>query len=179
MIVGFQGVAGAFSQEAARALGASATRGYPSFAALCAAVERGALPYAVLPVENSVVGVIAAAREALARARLAPVAERLHRIEQALIGAPGAAVSDVRRVLSHPVALAQCSLFLGRLGVRAEPYYDTAAAVRRVAAAGEMTHAAIGPLPAAELYGAAVLARAVQDVAANYTRFWLVARTRG
>ncbi len=177
MIVGYQGEPGAFSDEAARALGARETRGYPTFAALCAAVAEGAIPFGLLPMRNTLAGRIDGAQAALARyPRLRVLRALDYRVEQALIGIPGAALADVRCVRSHPAALAQCAAFLARLrGVAVRPHADTAGAVREVVAAGDPRTAAIGPAGAAARYGGIVLARAIQDVRENHTRFRLIA----
>ena len=177
MIVGFQGAPGAFSDEAARAFGAVTTHPYPTFDALCEAVARGDVPYGVLPVENRIVGAIGAARAAFACAGgLRVVGSVVHRIELALVGVRGALLDDVRCVISHPAALAQCSGFLAALA-HACPceFYDTAGAVRDVVARGDASRAAIAPVRCAARYGAAVIDAAVADVSENRTRFWLIA----
>jgi prephenate dehydratase len=176
-VAGYQGENGAFSEQAARALlGEIETRGYRTFAAVADALEAGHVAYAVLPFENSLHGPIAEVRELLAsRDRLAISGEAEVRIEQCLIGMPGAQVEAIDSVASHPVALAQCRRFLS-----AHPHWlvcethDTAGAVREMTELARPQSAAIGPAAAAERYGAAILQRGIQDDAENLTRFWLI-----
>ncbi|HUA10201.1 MAG TPA: prephenate dehydratase domain-containing protein [Candidatus Acidoferrales bacterium] len=179
MIVGFQGEPGAFSEEAAGALfGAVQTRGYPTFDALVEAVDRGDISLGLLPCENSIHGAVARSYDLLyGHPRVRIVDETVHRIEQALIGVPGARLEDIRRVESHPVALEQCRRFLaGMSGVEIAPVADTAGAVRAIVERGDPGCAAIGPAACARRYGGTVVADAIQDEAENFTRFFAIAR---
>lgn len=178
MIVGFQGEPGAFSEEAAIArFGLIATQGFESFDALVERVASGEVPLGLLPCENSIHGSVVRAYDLLyAHPEIRIVDETVHRIEQALIGPPGASLAAVRRVESHPVALEQCRRFLAGLGdVEVVAVADTAGAVRAVASAGEGWRAAIGPAGSAGRYGATILATAIQDEPENYTRFFCIA----
>jgi prephenate dehydratase len=93
-----------------------------------------------------------------------------------VMGLPGTPLGAVRRVLSHPVALAQCgAFFAAHPGIDAVAFYDTAGAARAVADGGDPAAAAIAGRGAAERYGLAVLAAHVEDRADNQTRFLVVA----
>lgn len=178
MIVGFQGEAGAFSDEAACALfGEVETRGFHTFDALVAAVEANEVNYGVLPCENTIHGSIARAYDLLYQHEaLSIVDETTHRIEQTLIGTSDATLETVASVASHPVALEQCRGFFQRYPhVQALVAEDTAGAVRATIERGDAAHAAIGPALAAQRYGGRVLARDVQDHAENHTRFFVIA----
>jgi 3-deoxy-7-phosphoheptulonate synthase len=179
MIVGYQGEPGAFSEEAAAQLfGAIEARGYASFDLLVDAVDAGCVTYGLLPCENSIHGPVARAYDLLyAHPRVRIVDETVYRIVQALIGAPGARLEDIRRVESHPVALEQCRRFLGSLpGAAVVAVADTAGAVREVARSAQPGRAAIGSAACAQRYGGVVLADAIQDETENYTRFFAIAR---
>jgi prephenate dehydratase len=90
---------------------------------------------------------------------------------------PGAAVAEVQRVMSHPVALAQCQQYLRTLdGAQIIAVHDTAGAARMVADGDDAHTAAVAPRAAAARYGLAVLAEDIQDRADNQTRFYVVAR---
>jgi prephenate dehydratase len=107
-------------------------------------------------------------------------------VELCLIGAPGArfgagapddALSAIREIRSHPVALEQVrGLIAAHPGWKRSVTTDTAGAVAEIVALGDPGVAAIGPALAAELYGGVILARSVQDASENYTRFFLLAR---
>jgi len=151
----------------------------PTIHAVVMAVERGEADRGVVPIENSVEGSVNATLDALAfeAPGVQIVGETVLAIHHCLIGRPGLTVEQVKLVLSHPQALAQCAGFVrARLpgaSMRAEA--STAEAVRSVAQ-GERPWAALGPRTAAERYGATVLVENVEDVAGNETRFAWLAR---
>lgn len=179
LTVAFQGERGAFSENAARKLlgGSIAVLPCRSFDDVFAAVRSGAALCAVIPIENTLAGSVLRNYELLGDAGLEIAGEVLLRIRLSVIAPPGIRLEDVRRVLSHPVALAQCQRFLaGHPDIEAVATYDTAGGVKIVMESGRDDEAAIAGAPAAELYGAAILAENVEDHAENYTRFLLVAR---
>jgi len=177
--IGFQGEPGAFSEEAANNLVPGAQpRGYRTFTMLIHAIDAGEVDAALLPIENSISGQIAANYDLLwSHPRLGIVDETVHRVVQSLLGIKGATIENIREVRSHPVALEQC----GRL-FAAHPQWtrtvvdDTAGAVREIVAQNDAGVAAIGSRTAADRYGAAILAEGVQDNPENFTRFFLVRR---
>jgi prephenate dehydratase len=175
--VAIQGERGSFSDAAARKLlGADVTiHSCRSFDDLFAAVTTGRVAAAVVPIENSLAGSVLRSYELLGGAGLTIVREALLRISMNLIGVPAASLSQVRRVLSHPVALAQCQRFLAEHPeFEAIATHDTAGSVQMVMEANDPTIAAIAGVDAAEAYGAEVLVRDIQDHAENFTRFLLV-----
>jgi prephenate dehydratase len=94
-----------------------------------------------------------------------------------VIGLPGASLEGLRKVYSHPVALAQCARFFKtNPHLEAEAAYDTAGSVKMIMEAGRPDSGAIAALSAAEVYGGQVILEGVQDNNANYTRFLLLAR---
>jgi prephenate dehydratase len=130
---------------------------------------------AVLPIENSLHGSVAEHYDLLQQMPVRVDRESLLRIRHNLIAMPGVRFEEIRRVMSHPVALAQCRQFLNRhRELEVIPYYDTAGSVKHVMAVGLRDAAGIAPLLAAEQYGGAVLRAGVEDHASNFTRFHLV-----
>jgi prephenate dehydratase len=101
------------------------------------------------------------------------------RIVHNLIAAPGVKLKQVRKVLSHPVALEQCRDFFRRKRhMQSVPFYDTAGAVKYVVG-NQLQHAgAIAGRQAAAEYGGRVLARGIEDNKQNFTRFFLISRRR-
>jgi prephenate dehydratase len=96
-----------------------------------------------------------------------------------LIAAPGMKISQLRRVLSHPVALQQCrDFFRANPQIIATPFYDTAGSVKHVMQELPPDAAAIAGEHAAEVYGAQILRRNLEDDKSNYTRFLLVSRKK-
>ncbi len=175
------GPPGTFSEEAVAlcdlARGGEAVP-YPTFADAYHALRQGEVDGALLPIENSIEGSVGATLDLLVH-EPGPLIRRevVLPVRQHLLGRSGTRIEQIRRVLSHPQPLGQCSRFLReRLpGVALEPSHSTADAARKVAA-GEPDAAAIGSRAAAERYGLAVLAESIQDVDENATRFVLLAQ---
>ncbi|GAC1308157.1 MAG: prephenate dehydratase [Vulcanimicrobiaceae bacterium] len=154
------------------------TLGYGTFDDAVAAVGHGAADFALMPVENSISGSVPRVYDLLwADERLSIVDEIVYRVVQNLIGLPHAEIAALREIRSHPVALEQCRAFLGHHPhARPTIVADTAGAVREIVALGDPSIAAIASTLAAERYAARVLAPAIQDVDANFTRMFLLQR---
>jgi prephenate dehydratase len=177
--VAFLGPAGTFTHEALRASAPGEVEGVelPTVHETVMAVQRGEAELAVVPIENSLEGGVAATLDALAgEAQDVRIAgEVVHSIGHCLVAGRRLELGDIERVVSHPQATAQCAAFL-RERLPAADRVDvgsTADAVRQVVAA-EGAWAALASRLAAELYGAEVLAEGVEDRPDNRTRFvWL------
>lgn len=178
----YQGARGAFSEEAARALLGSSAVLLPcrTLADVFDALVGGQVRMAVVPVTNSIVGPVPDAAELIARHGVQTHQEHLQPIDQTVIGLPGATLDTIRRVWSHPVALAQCTRWFARHPqTEARATFDTAGAVEAVLAGGDRRDAAIASRRAAEVYGGVVLDERVQDRPDNVTRFVLVTMAAG
>jgi len=174
MRVAFQGEPGAYSEAAALEHFGANTSTVPceSFDAAFAAVESSAVDLGLLPIENSLAGSIHRNYDLLLQHQLSIVGEHHLRVQHCLIGHPGAALSEIARVISHPQALAQCEGYLRKLpGVKVEASHDTAGSVRLIREQGERAVAAIASRRAAAVYGMHILAEDIEDDPANYTRF--------
>lgn len=177
MRVAYLGPPGTFSEEAvARCDLAREAVPFATFADAYHALRKGDVEGALLPIENSIEGSVGANLDLLVL-EPGPVIRRevLLPVRQHLLGRPGSRIEEVRRVLSHPQPLGQCSRFLRErlAGASLEPTSSTADAARKVAA-GEPGAAAIGGQAAAERYGLVVLADRIQDSEENVTRFVLL-----
>ena len=173
----YQGMPGAFSEEASRVLLGPSARLLPcrSLADAFEALVRGRARLAVVPVTNSIVGPVPDAAELIARHRVHIHAEHLQPIDQTVIGPPGATLDSIRLVWSHPVALAQCTKWFARHPLtQPASTFDTAGAVADVLRRGDPREAAIASKRAAAVYGGVVLAEAIQDSPDNVTQFVLV-----
>ncbi len=149
-----------------------------TFAALFSALARRRAEAAVAPVENSLAGSIHEVWDLLREQPLPVCGEIRLRIGHHLIAHAGTRLEDLRRIRSHPQALAQCREFLDGLQVDVEAVYDTAGAVMMVKAEGRADEAAIATAQAAEDNGLQVLAR---DLAGrdNFTRFFVLGEGTG
>jgi prephenate dehydratase len=175
----YQGRPGAYSEAAARALLGADAELLP-----CDTLEEafGALAgkrvgHAVVPVENTLAGTVTKTYDLLLEHQLTVSAEHVEHIDHVLIGRPGATLDGVRRVLSHPVALAQCEhFFRAHPRIAPVPVFDTAGAVPLALEDVEGTTAAVASRAAARIYGGSVLREHLQDHPENFTRFVLVGR---
>jgi prephenate dehydratase len=179
MRAAFQGEFGAFSELAVRRACGEAAEPIPcrTLRDVFAAVAAGQADLGVVPVENSRAGSIHETYDLLLEHLDDPLCIRGEvavPVEHCLLAPPGTRLGDVRRVYSHPQALAQCETYLRQLGAEAVAVYDTAGSARALADRREPGAAAVASARAAELYGLEVLARAIQDDPANTTRFYVV-----
>lgn len=177
--VAFQGERGAFSEDAARQLLGSSVETIPcrTFEEMFEAVSTGAADAAAAPIENSLAGSVHKNYDLLMEHDLTITGETNLRIVHHLIAPPGVELADIRRVHSHPVALAQCERFL-RTNPQIEvvPAYDTAGSVKMIMESSTSEDAAIAGATAAAVYGAEIIAESIEDNAKNFTRFLLLAR---
>jgi chorismate mutase/prephenate dehydratase len=182
LVVAYQGTDGAYSHLAAQhhfsGRGRAVDyRGCDTFAAAVEAVEDGTAASALLPIENTTAGSINEVYDLLAQRDLWLVGEEVLKVDHCLAALSPVPLAEVRRVLSHPQALAQCSDFLRALAhVTVEAYADTAMAARRVRDEQDPSLAAVASEEAARLYGLAILRRGIANQESNYTRFVAVAR---
>ncbi|HEV2786022.1 MAG TPA: prephenate dehydratase [Solirubrobacteraceae bacterium] len=183
MRLGYLGPAGTFSEEAARtapdADGAELV-GLPTVRDTILAVHDGDVDRAIVPIENSVEGPVGVTLDTLAEDGndVTIVGELVLAVSQHLIAGSELELAAIERVMSHPQAISQCARFLRDKLPRAlvEPTTSTAEAAR-IVAAQTAPWAAIATRRAAELYGATVLAEAVEDEPGNATRFVWLARS--
>src|SRR5579875_1126059 len=185
MTVAFQGERGAFGDEAVCTYFTAETgqwRGKPepvpyrSFAEVFRAVAAGEVDYGLVPVENSQAGSINDVYDLLRQHDLFVIGEISHPVNHYLLCLPGQQLSDIKRVISHPQALAQCDVYLRELGVEVVATYDTAGSAKMIRDENLHGVAAVAGIGAAELYQLEILARGIQTIKDNYTRFIVLGR---
>lgn len=175
----FQGEKGAFSQQAIRQLLGDAAEALPcqTFEQVFLRLKEPGVTAAVIPIENTLAGSVHENYDHLLRFDYEIRGETSVRINHNLIAAPGVTFSQVRRVLSHPVALNQClNFFAKHPRLEKAPFYDTAGSVKTIMEEGRKDEAAIASALAAEIYGAHILRRSLEDDRRNFTRFFLLRR---
>jgi prephenate dehydratase len=176
-VVAYQGEAGAYGEAGAEALFPDEERRpQPSIRTVFESVEVGRARWGLVPMDNSQAGSINETYDLFLRHGLHLVGETVVRIDHCLLALPGTVIDDVREVMSHPQAIAQCEEFLSALEVTVRAEYNTAGAAKQIAEQRLGHTAAIASRRAAEVYGLDVLAEGVQTYPDNYTRFGAVSR---
>ena len=177
--VAFQGVHGAYSEDAVREHFGEGTETMPcaEFVDLFAAVDENAASHGVLPVENTIEGSVTVANDLLLESDLTVVGEILLPIRHCLIGQPTAQLADIHRVFSHPQALGQCRTYLAAHPEWEKiPSFDTAGSVRMIKETSKQEEAAIASRRAASYYGMRLLAEDIQSSSRNMTRFYVLSK---
>ena len=178
MKMAYQGEPGAFSEAAGRRV-APETELLPckTFEDVFAAVQGGQAQHGILPIENSIGGSIHRNYDLLVTHELPIQAEIELPVVHQLLALPGTTIERLRRVYSHPQALAQCERFLRTLsGIEIVATYDTAGSAKLVADEHLEHAAAIASARAGELFGLVPLASSIQDFDDNITRFIVIGR---
>jgi len=179
--IGYLGPRGTFTEEALQSRLADAYDEmipYPTVPSVLLAVESGEIDSGMVPIENSVEGSVNATIDTLTfETDLVIEREVVYPISQMLLARPGVGIGEVKAVLSHPQATAQCARFLSEKlpGVEVRASNSTAEAALEVSESDEPL-AAISTEHAAGIYGLDVIARDIEDYASNATRFIVVGR---
>ena len=177
MQVAYSGVEGAFAHIAAKRIFPDGTAiSFPSFEEAYAAVEKGTVDAAVLPIENSRTGEVGQVLDLMFAGSLHVNGVYDLTVVQNLLGVPGATLDSVKTVVSHPQALAQCRAYIRAHGFEASSVANTAVAAQQVAESADPSVAAIASDEAAALYGLKVLDHDVNEDRANTTRFAVFTR---
>ena len=179
--IAFQGERGAFSEEAARKLLGARIQVLPCprFEDVFRNLKEGKVSGAVVPIENTLAGSVHENYDHLQRFELPIAAETSVRIMHNLIAPNGVKFAAIRRVYSHPVALNQCLDFFSKNPqIERVPFYDTAGSVKMVVEEGLTDAGAIASRVAAEIYQARILRKSIEDDRQNFTRFFLLRRSR-
>jgi chorismate mutase/prephenate dehydratase len=172
----FQGVPGAWSEQALIKLFPDASRQHVEFFEdVFLAVKDKRADYGVVAIENSQTGAIGETYDLLRKYGCFIVGRTWIDIQQCLLAKAGATLSDIREVLSHPEGFRQCSRFLHGRAWDLTACRNTAVAAEAASAAEDGRMAAIGSRRAAELNGLNVLAPDIMDSTANRTSFVVIA----
>lgn len=183
--IGFQGKKGAYSEEALfKAMHAwkrtsFVSWGFDDSEDVCDALDEGKIDLAILPVENSIAGLVNINLDLLYARSFFAETEVYLDINHHLLGPKGAKVEDIKEAHSHPIALAQCHAYLKNKKIRALGTYDTAGAAENVAKNQRAGIAAIAGSWCAEVYNLEILDSHIQDVKKNITRFLIIKKDDG
>ncbi len=178
MKVAFQGERGAYSESAVYTFFGDETEVRPcrDLTEVFESVGKEEVPVGVVPVENSLEGSVNQTYDLFLTHNLKVSGEVIIKISHCLIANPSTSLEAVKTVYSHPQALAQCRSFLERLGSDLIPTYDTAGSVKMLKEKGLKNAAAVASKKAAEIYGMKILAKEIEDIPTNYTRFFVISK---
>ncbi len=178
--VGYQGVEGAFGQQAMEAYFGSLVQAssYTQFEDVFKALERDEIQYGIVPIENSSTGAINDVYDLIRNYGFYIVGEQSISIAQHLLGVPGSKIEDIEEVYSHQQGLSQTTNFLDQYpNIKRIPYANTAIAAKMVADQKDPTKAAIASKKAALLYGLDILESNIHNEKSNHTRFIVISKT--
>lgn len=180
--VSYQGTDGAYSHLAALRHFSERYEhvdcyGYDTFKDAAQALIDDHVRYAVLPIENTTAGSINDTYDILGESNLYIVGEEIIKVVHCLLAVEPVEVNQIRRILSHPKAIEQCTNFLAKLPrCTVESYFDTAISAKKVLDDGDLSQAAIAGAHAADHYGLHVIAHDIANQKENFTRFVVVSK---
>ena len=177
--VAYCGVEGAFAQIAARRIFPDVELiPFGDFHSAYEACESGECDCAVLPIENSYAGDVGQVMDILFEGNLFVNGVYDLGVVHNLIGVPGAQIGDIKKVISHPQALAQCHRYIKEHHFQSDSFENTAMAAKTVAEAGDKSVAAIASKVTASLYGLELLDHDINASNRNTTRFAVISRNQ-
>ena len=173
--IAFQGALGAYSHEAClQARPDMIPVPCTTFEGVIRAVREGRADLAMLPVENTTYGRVADIHRLLPESGLHIIGEAFVRVRIALMARPGVALADIKHVRAHLVLLPQARSFLEAHGITSEAAADSAGAAAELAETSGSTDGVLASEVAADIHGLQVLARDIEDLDHNTTRFLLM-----
>ena len=179
LAVAFCGKRGAYAEQAITRHFDDEAEALPvdSFREIFQSVLDGRADYGMVPIENSLAGSVYENYDNLAGFEdISIVSSVTLRIQHALLGVKGAALSDIKSVYSHPQGLAQCSKFLAaHTDWNKIDSVSTATAAKTVSEKNSKANAAIASAVNAKYYKLSVIEESIEDDPKNYTRFFVIA----
>jgi prephenate dehydratase len=181
MKVAIQGIPGSFHHQVALNYFGMDTEieGFRTFEEVAKAVQRGEVPYGVMAIENSIAGAILPNYDLIDRHGLHIFEEYYLPISHNLMVLPGQKITDIKEVKSHPMALLQCKRFFEDYPhIKLIDDVDTATVAKRISDEKIKGLGAIASMTAAEIYGLEILAKDIQTIKNNFTRFILLQKDK-
>lgn len=177
--VGYQGVEGAFGQEALEQYFSSSVQvvHFDRFEDVFKALEASQIDYGIVPIENSSTGAVNDVYDLIRNYGLYIVGEQSISVAQHLLGHKETSLNDIKEVYSHPQALAQTSKFFSQYPhIQTYPYANTAMAAKMVSESDDKTKAAIASKKAAELYHLEIIQDNIHNDKTSHTRFIVISK---
>ncbi|MCA6364831.1 MAG: prephenate dehydratase [Bacteroidetes bacterium] len=148
-----------------------------SFREVCERICNNECDYGIIAIENKVAGSILLNYQLIELFKLNVIGEVFVPVELHLLGPAGMKMSEVKEILSHPVALGQSQLFLSKLrNVVINEYKDTATCASMVAGGLQNGLAVIAGSAVAQKFGLEIISPNICDTELNYTRFYILSK---
>jgi len=178
-MIAFQGEHGAYSEAAAKHWNDDLVP-IPcnEFAQVFEGVESGKYDYGIVPVENTLGGIVSEVNDLMIHTKLHVTGAIEIPIIHCLVVFPGTDHREIRDVYSHPQALAQCRNFVSRNKLKPMQYYDTAGAAKMISEKNQGNSAAISSKLAAEIYNLEIIKESIEDYEINRTRFLILSKEK-
>ena len=179
MKVAYQGTLGSYGHQASIKFFQEKVEpvGYSLSEQVVDALISGEVNYAILPIENSIIGNIDVNMDLIYKNKINAIAECFISVKHCLMGKPGKSLEDIKVVYSHPAALGQCRDFLVQHNIESYSFFDTAGACRKVEKNNDGSVAAIASAFSENFYDVKVLEEGIQKVKNNVTRFLVLSMT--
>ncbi len=178
-IIAYQGYEGAYSHLACKnaylKMEAVACK---SFLDAMKMVEEGKAKLAMIPLENSTVGRVEEIYRLIPKMSLYVIGEHFEPVRHCLLGVSESCIKDLKYVLSHPQALAQCQNHINKLNLKAVAKLDTAGSAREIKKKNDKRYGAIASSLASDIYGLKILKNNFEDVMGNVTRFFILSKEK-
>ena len=176
MKVGYQGIKGAYSEEALyKHFGKNVEAiGFETFEEVFEAVRKGDVGFGILPFENTITGSIVMNYDLILKEEMYIIAEILLNIKHYLLSHKSNKTGNIKKAYSHPVALDQCREFLKKHNIRGIPEYDTAGAAKMIKERNKDDEAAIASDICSDIYDLEILEREIETNKANLTKFFVI-----
>ncbi len=179
IVIAYQGIEGAYSHLACKkAFQDSITIACETFEEAMKLVESKTANLAMIPVENSTAGRVEEIYRLIPKLSLYIIKEHYEPVKHCLLATNNAKLDDIKYVLSHPQALAQCHKNITRLNLTAEAKFDTAGSAREISRLKDKQYSAIASNLAAKLYKLKILDDNFGDIQNNITRFLVLSREK-
>ncbi|HEY5525240.1 MAG TPA: prephenate dehydratase [Clostridium sp.] len=177
--IGFPGVAGSFTQEAAiKFFGDKIERvSYEDFEDIFKALEKDEIYYGIIPIENSSTGAISQNYDLLHKYGYYIVGEEYLKIQQHLVGLKDTTLDTIKEVYSHPQGIEQSSEFLKKYdNWKLIPFHNTSTSAKLIKDLADNTKVAIASRRAAHIYGLEIIEECINNQKDNNTRFIVISK---
>lgn len=176
-LIGFQGERGAYSEQAALVWNSEyVPTACLTWADVFSGVSSGLYDYGIIPIENTLGGVVNQTNDLMIHSDLFIVGAVEMDVHHSLLALPDTDHREIRTVYSHQQALAQCRNFLARNGLEGIPYYNTAGAAKMLLEKRPRGSAVIAGKNTAEIYNLEIIKENIEDLETNRTRFLIIAK---